>query len=195
MKCELELSSGLPLDSPSHSGDPGGHAVRSNQPAEPAEPQPLSALGPGVAAEPMVLLPPRPGRDYDRGVPASGRGTGPPSQELRFCQSADGVTHRLRGARQGPAGDRDLLAESPATRLAEPGVAALLGGPGPDRDGDPVRRAGYGLSDWEVNDFALEARFPSRGGRRDMRTGHFALMAMSQGGPPPSPTSPATPSA
>jgi pimeloyl-ACP methyl ester carboxylesterase/DNA-binding CsgD family transcriptional regulator len=114
------------------------------------------------------------------------RGGGQPQQELRFCRAPDGV--RIAYARHG-SGPPLVIAtcwlshlqhdwESPVWRhfLADLGEIATV-----------IRydERGHGLSDWDVEDFGLEARV----GDLEAVVDHagldrFALMAMSQGGPP-----------
>jgi pimeloyl-ACP methyl ester carboxylesterase/DNA-binding CsgD family transcriptional regulator len=107
------------------------------------------------------------------------------SQEIRFCRSADGVRIAYAVHGQGPP----LVVstcwlshlqhdwESPVWRhfLADLGRFATV-----------VRfdERGYGLSDWDVEDFSLEARI----GDLEAVVDHsgverFALMGMAQGGP------------
>jgi pimeloyl-ACP methyl ester carboxylesterase/DNA-binding CsgD family transcriptional regulator len=119
-------------------------------------------------------------------VPGSSRGAGQPPQELRFCRSADGT--RIAYARHG-SGPPLLIAtcwlshlqhdwQSPVWRhfLADLGEFATV-----------IRydERGYGLSDWDVEDFGLEARIADIEAVADHAgLDRFALMAMSQGGPP-----------
>jgi pimeloyl-ACP methyl ester carboxylesterase/DNA-binding CsgD family transcriptional regulator len=116
-------------------------------------------------------------------VPGKG---GAPPQELRFCRSADGT--RIAWARHG-SGPPLLIAtcwlshlqhdwQSPVWRhfLADLGRVATV-----------VRydERGHGLSDWEVGDFGLEARIADLEAVADAAGfDRFALLAMSQGGPP-----------
>jgi pimeloyl-ACP methyl ester carboxylesterase/DNA-binding CsgD family transcriptional regulator len=109
-----------------------------------------------------------------------------PPQELRFCRSADNV--RIAYARHG-SGPPLLIAtcwlshlqydwQSPVWRhfLAALGEVATV-----------VRydERGHGLSDWDVTDFGLEARVADLEAVADHAgLDRFALMAMSQGGPP-----------
>jgi pimeloyl-ACP methyl ester carboxylesterase len=120
------------------------------------------------------------------GVPPPDRGTAPPPQELRFCRSADDV--RIAYARHG-SGPPLVIAtcwlshlqydwQSPVWRhfLADLGKVATV-----------VRydERGHGLSDWDVDDFGLEARVADIEAVVDHAgLDRFALMAMSQGGPP-----------
>ncbi|HEX6353334.1 alpha/beta fold hydrolase [Actinophytocola sp.] len=122
---------------------------------------------------------------YDLLVPRSGRGVAQP-QELRFCRSADGA--RIAYARHG-SGPPLVIAtcwlshlehdwNSPVWRhfLADLGEIATV-----------VRydERGHGLSDWDVEDFGLEARIADiEAVVDDAGLDRFALMAMSQGGPP-----------
>ena len=109
----------------------------------------------------------------------------PPPQELRFCRSADGT--RIAYARHG-SGPPLLIAscwlshlqydwQSPVWRhfLDDLGEIATV-----------VRydERGYGLSDWDVHDFSLEARVADlEAVVEDSGLDRFALMAMAQGGP------------
>lgn len=121
---------------------------------------------------------------YHPGVPTGG--VAPPPQQLRFCRSADGT--RIAYARHG-SGPPLLIAtcwlshlqhdwQSPVWRhfLDDLGEIATV-----------VRydERGYGLSDWDVSDFSLEARVADlEAVVEDARLDRFALMAMAQGGPP-----------
>jgi pimeloyl-ACP methyl ester carboxylesterase/DNA-binding CsgD family transcriptional regulator len=109
----------------------------------------------------------------------------PPPQQLRFCRSADGT--RIAYARHG-SGPPLLIAtcwlshlqhdwQSPVWRhfLDDLGEIATV-----------VRydERGYGLSDWDVTDFSLEARVADlEAVIADAGLDRFALMAMAQGGP------------
>jgi len=109
-----------------------------------------------------------------------------PPQELRFCRSSDGV--RIAYARHG-SGPPLVIAtcwlshlqydwQSPVWRhfLDDLGEIATV-----------VRydERGHGLSDWDVDDFELEARVADlEAVVDDAGLDRFALMAMSQGGPP-----------
>ncbi|HEV2779637.1 MAG TPA: alpha/beta fold hydrolase [Actinophytocola sp.] len=115
-----------------------------------------------------------------------GRGAPQPRQELRFCRSADGT--RIAYARHG-SGPPLVIAtcwlshlqhdwQSPVWRhfLADLGEFATV-----------IRydERGHGLSDWDVEDFGLEARIADiEAVVDDAGLDRFALMAMSQGGPP-----------
>ncbi len=119
-------------------------------------------------------------------MPGTSRGTGPPPQELRFCRSTDGT--RIAWARHG-SGPPLVIAtcwlshlqhdwQSPVWRhfLADLGQVASV-----------VRydERGHGLSDWDVEDFGLEARIADLEAVADAAgLDRFALLAMSQGGPP-----------
>lgn len=108
-----------------------------------------------------------------------------PPQELRFCRAPDGV--RIAYARHG-SGPPLVIAscwlshlqfdwQSPVWRhfLDELGKIATV-----------IRydERGFGLSDWEVDDFSLEARLGDlEAVVDDAGVDRFALMAMSQGGP------------
>jgi len=121
---------------------------------------------------------------YHPGVPAGG--LAPPPQDLRFCRSADGT--RIAYARHG-CGPPLVIAtcwlshlqydwQSPVWRhfLDDLGAMATV-----------VRydERGYGLSDWEVTDFSLEARVADLEAVTEAAGLHrFAVMAMAQGGPP-----------
>ena len=113
-------------------------------------------------------------------------GIAPPPQHLRFCRSADGT--RIAYARHG-SGPPLVIAtcwlshlqydwESPVWRhfLDDLGKIATV-----------VRydERGYGLSDWDVTDFSLEARVADlEAVIEDSGLDRVALMAMAQGGPP-----------
>ena len=119
-------------------------------------------------------------------MPSADRGTAQPPQDLRFCRSADGV--RIAYAQHG-SGPPLVIAtcwlshlqydwQSPVWRhfLAALGEIATV-----------VRydERGHGLSDWDVDDFSLEARIADlEAVVDDAGLDRFALMAMSQGGPP-----------
>ena len=121
---------------------------------------------------------------YHSGVPTGG--IAPPPQHLRFCRSADGT--RIAYARHG-SGPPLVIAtcwlshlqydwESPVWRhfLDDLGKIATV-----------VRydERGYGLSDWDVTDFSLEARVADlEAVIEDSGLDRVALMAMAQGGPP-----------
>jgi pimeloyl-ACP methyl ester carboxylesterase/DNA-binding CsgD family transcriptional regulator len=109
-----------------------------------------------------------------------------PPQELRFCRSSDGV--RIAYARHGSGPPLVIAAcwlshlqydwQSPVWRhfLSDLGEVATV-----------VRydERGHGLSDWDVHDFGLEARIADiEAVVDDAGLDRFALMAMSQGGPP-----------
>lgn len=109
-----------------------------------------------------------------------------PPQQLRFCRSADGT--RIAYARHG-SGPPLVIAtcwlshlqydwQSPVWRhfLDDLGEIATV-----------VRydERGYGLSDWDVTDFSLQARVADlEAVIEDAGLGPVALMAMAQGGPP-----------
>ena len=119
-------------------------------------------------------------------MPQGDHGLAPPPQELRFCRSSDGV--RIAYARHG-SGPPLVIAtcwlshlqydwQSPVWRhfLSDLGEIATV-----------VRydERGHGLSDWDVDDYGLEARIADiEAVVDDAGLDHFALMAMSQGGPP-----------
>ncbi|HZC72630.1 MAG TPA: alpha/beta fold hydrolase [Jatrophihabitans sp.] len=108
-----------------------------------------------------------------------------PPQELRFCRSADGT--RIAYARHG-SGPPLLIAscwlshlqydwQSPVWRhfLDDLGEVATV-----------IRydERGYGLSDWNVDDFSLDARVADlEAVIEDAKLDRFALMGMAQGGP------------
>jgi len=118
-------------------------------------------------------------------VPALGRASASPPQEVRFCRSADGV--RIAYAVHG-SGPPLLIStcwlshlqfdwESPVWRhfLADLGRFATV-----------IRfdERGYGLSDWDVEDFSLDMRIADlEAVADDAGFPRFALMAMAQGGP------------
>jgi pimeloyl-ACP methyl ester carboxylesterase len=109
-----------------------------------------------------------------------------PPQEIRFCRAPDGV--RIAYAVHG-SGPPLLIAtcwlshlqfdwESPVWRhfLQDLGRFATV-----------IRydERGHGLSDWDVEDYGLEARIGDlEAVADDAGFDRFALMAMSQGGPP-----------
>jgi pimeloyl-ACP methyl ester carboxylesterase/DNA-binding CsgD family transcriptional regulator len=113
-----------------------------------------------------------------------GREVAPP-QEVRFCRAPDGV--RIAYARHG-SGPPLVIAtcwlshlqydwQSPVWRhfVADLGEVATV-----------IRydERGYGLSDWDVEDFGLEARIADLESIVDHAgLDRFALMAMAQGGP------------
>jgi pimeloyl-ACP methyl ester carboxylesterase/DNA-binding CsgD family transcriptional regulator len=109
-----------------------------------------------------------------------------PAQQVRFCEAPDGV--RIAYAVSG-SGPPMLVStcwlshlqhdwESPVWRhfLDDIGRFATI-----------IRydERGYGLSDWDVDDFGLEARIGDLEAVADhARLDRFALMGMAQGGPP-----------
>ena len=112
------------------------------------------------------------------------RETAPP-QEVRFCRSPDGV--RIAYARHGSGPPLVITTcwlshlqydwQSPVWRhfVADLGDLATV-----------IRydERGYGLSDWDVEDFGLEARIADLEAIVDHAgLERFALMAMAQGGP------------
>ena len=113
-------------------------------------------------------------------------GIGAPPQDLKFCRSADGV--RIAYARHG-SGPPLVIAtcwlshlqydwQSPVWRhfLDDLGEIATV-----------IRydERGYGLSDWDVDDFSLAGRIADLEAVVDHAgLDRFALMAMAQGGPP-----------
>ena len=110
---------------------------------------------------------------------------GAPPQEVRFCRAPDGV--RIAYARHG-TGPPLVIAtcwlshlqfdwESPVWRhfVADLGEVATI---------FRYDERGYGLSDWEVDDFGLDARVADLEAVVDHAgLDRFALMAMAQGGP------------
>jgi pimeloyl-ACP methyl ester carboxylesterase/DNA-binding CsgD family transcriptional regulator len=120
------------------------------------------------------------------GVPSPDRRTAPPPQVVKFCRAPDGA--RIAYARHG-SGPPLVIAtcwlshlqydwQSPVWRhfLADLGEIATV-----------VRydERGYGLSDWNVTDFSMEARLEDLEAVIDHAgLDRFALMAMAQGGPP-----------
>jgi pimeloyl-ACP methyl ester carboxylesterase/DNA-binding CsgD family transcriptional regulator len=110
---------------------------------------------------------------------------GAPPQEVRFCRAPDGV--RIAYARHG-TGPPLVIAtcwlshlqfdwESPVWRhfVADLGDVATI---------YRYDERGYGLSDWEVDDFGLDARVADLEAVVDHAgLDRFALMAMAQGGP------------
>jgi len=110
---------------------------------------------------------------------------GAPPQELRFCRAPDGV--RIAYARHGSGPPLVIAAcwlshlqydwQSPVWRhfVADIGEFATI-----------VRydERGHGMSDWDVDDFGLEARVADLEAVVDHAgVERFALMAMAQGGP------------
>jgi pimeloyl-ACP methyl ester carboxylesterase/DNA-binding CsgD family transcriptional regulator len=107
------------------------------------------------------------------------------TQEIRFCRSADGVRIAYAVHGQGPPlvistcwlSHLQHDWESPVWRhfLADLGRFATI-----------IRfdERGYGLSDWDVEDFSLEARIGDlEAVVDDSGVDRFALMGMAQGGP------------
>jgi len=119
-------------------------------------------------------------------VPGSPRGTTTPPQELRFCRSADGA--RIAYARHG-SGAPLLIATCWLSHLQydwqSPVWRHFLNDLGEIATVIRYDERGHGLSDWEVGDFGLEARVADiEAVVDDAGLDRFALMAMSQGGPP-----------
>jgi pimeloyl-ACP methyl ester carboxylesterase/DNA-binding CsgD family transcriptional regulator len=114
-------------------------------------------------------------------------GTDVVPQEIRFCRAPDGV--RIAYARHGVATGTPLVIatcwlshlqydwQSPVWRHFLTAMGSIA----------PVVRydeRGYGLSDWEVADFGLEARIGDLKAVIDAAgLDRFALMGMAQGGP------------
>lgn len=131
-----------------------------------------------------IAAPPPGPRRYDRQVHEPARQVATP-QEVRLCRAPDGV--RIAYARHGSGPPLVIAAcwlshlqydwQSPVWRhfVAEVGEIATV-----------VRydERGHGLSDWDVDDFGLEARVADLEAVVDHAgLDRFALMAMSQGGP------------
>jgi len=109
-----------------------------------------------------------------------------PAQQIRFCRAPDGV--RIAYAVSG-TGPPMLVStcwlshlqhdwESPVWRHFLDDIGRFV---------TIVRydERGYGLSDWDVTDFSLESRIGDlEAVADDAGFDRFALMAMSQGGPP-----------
>ena len=94
----------------------------------------------------------------------------PPEQEIRFCRAPDGVRLGVRDARERAAARRRLvLAQPPAVRLAEPGLAPLPRAARGARDGRPLRRAR--LRHVRLDGRRLLARGPARRPRDGRRRG------------------------
>jgi len=106
-------------------------------------------------------------------------------QEVRLCRAPDGV--RIAYARHGSGPPLVIAAcwlshlqydwESPVWRhfVAELGEVATI---------FRYDERGHGMSDWDVDDYSLEARVADLEAVVDHAgVGRFALMAMSQGGP------------
>ena len=111
--------------------------------------------------------------------------TSPPAQSIRFCRSTDGVRIAFARYGQGPPliiatcwlSHLEYDLESPVWRHWVEGMGSIA---------TTVRydERGFGLSDWQVPDFAFESRI------RDLEAvveasgfETFALLGMSQGGP------------
>ena len=117
---------------------------------------------------------------------ASGRQVdpfGPTDQEIKFCRAPDGV--RLAYAIHG-SGPPVVVASCWLSHLQydwqSPVWRHFLDQLGSTRDDRPLRRTGFGLSDWAVDDFSLEARLGvPRGDHRGAPSGAFALLGMSGG--------------
>jgi pimeloyl-ACP methyl ester carboxylesterase/DNA-binding CsgD family transcriptional regulator len=118
-------------------------------------------------------------------VPSPERTSSPP-QELRFCRSADGV--RIAYARHG-SGPPLVIAACWLSHLQHdwqsPVWQHFLAALGEIATVIRYDERGHGLSDWDVEDFGLEARIADiEAVVDDAGLDRFALMAMSQGGPP-----------
>jgi len=122
-------------------------------------------------------------RQYDWGVQTSTR-TGH-AQEVRFCRAPDGV--RIAYAKHG-SGPVLVISTCWLSHLQHdwesPVWRHFLDGLG--RISTVIRydERGHGLSDWDVEDFGIEARISDLEAVVDhARLDRFALMAMAQGGP------------
>ena len=109
-----------------------------------------------------------------------------PPQELRFCRSSDGV--RIAYARHG-SGPPLVIATCWLSHLQHdwqsPVWRHFLNALGEIATVVRYDERGHGLSDWDVDDFGLEARIADiEAVVDDAGLDRFALMAMSQGGPP-----------
>ena len=109
-----------------------------------------------------------------------------PPQSIRFCRAPDGV--RIAYAVHG-SGPPMLVSTCWLSQLqydwASPVWQHFLRDLG--RFATVIRydERGHGLSDWDVDDYSLEARIGDlEAVADDAGFDHFALMAMSQGGPP-----------
>ncbi len=112
-------------------------------------------------------------------------GLAPPPQELRFCRSADGT--RIAYARHG-SGPPLVIATCWLSHLQydwqSPVWRHFLDNLGEIATVVRYDERGYGLSDWDVDDFSLEARVADlEAVIDDAGLDRFALMAMAQGGP------------
>jgi pimeloyl-ACP methyl ester carboxylesterase/DNA-binding CsgD family transcriptional regulator len=124
-------------------------------------------------------------RGYDRGVWGSVGADAPP-QDLRFCRSADGV--RIAYARHG-SGPPLVIATCWLSHLQydwqSPVWRHFLDSLGEIATVIRYDERGYGLSDWDVDDFSLPARVADLEAVIDHAGfDRFAMMAMAQGGPP-----------
>ena len=118
------------------------------------------------------------------GIAAPERGFGQrPEQDIRFCLGHDGA--RIAWAIHGsgpPAHRRLVLAEPPAARLASPVWRHFLEDLGAFATLVRYDERGFGMSDWDVTDFSLEARYGDLEAVVEA-TGfeRFALLGMSGG--------------
>jgi pimeloyl-ACP methyl ester carboxylesterase/DNA-binding CsgD family transcriptional regulator len=108
-----------------------------------------------------------------------------PPQDVRFCRSADGT--RLAYAVHG-AGPPLLLASCWLSHLEfdwqSPVWRHFLLGIGRFATAVRYDERGYGLSDWDVSDYSLDARIADLEAIADAAgLDRFALLGMSQGGP------------
>jgi pimeloyl-ACP methyl ester carboxylesterase/DNA-binding CsgD family transcriptional regulator len=109
-----------------------------------------------------------------------------PPQQVSFCRSADGA--RIAYARHG-SGPPLVIATCWLSHLQydwqSPVWRHFLAGLGQIATVVRYDERGHGLSDWDVEDFGLEPRVADIEAVVDHAgLGRFALMAMSQGGPP-----------
>jgi len=109
-----------------------------------------------------------------------------PPQQVSFCRSADGA--RIAYARHG-SGPPLVIATCWLSHLQydwqSPVWRHFLAGLGQIATVVRYDERGHGLSDWDVDDFGLEARVADIEAVVDHAgLDRFALMAMSQGGPP-----------
>ena len=113
-------------------------------------------------------------------------GADTPPQDLKFCRSADGV--RIAYARHG-SGPPLVIATCWLSHLQHdwqsPVWRHFLDALGEIATVIRYDERGYGLSDWDIDDFSLSARIADLEAVIDNAGfDRFAMMAMAQGGPP-----------